>query len=214
MLRSGARRGRRPRTCTRSRTAATRAGWIPSTWRSRSAPRRRSTSTSTIRRRLRRTLLALSNRVAARLRQADVAGRTIAIKVRLSDFRTLNRSRTLQAPTDVGAGDLRHRDRTVRGACVRRPDPAARRPGRGPGDRGRLGPAAGARRARARLVRVASVPPTPPPPGSARAAVRPASLLGSDEAGHPARAIRRVDGAERGRTGSQTPGPWNSPTRR
>src|SRR5262249_57012584 len=29
------------------------------------------------------------------------AGRTIAIKVRLADFRTLNRSRTLPTPTDV-----------------------------------------------------------------------------------------------------------------
>src|SRR5205814_1907818 len=38
---------------------------------------------------------------AARLRQAGQVGRTISIKVRLADFRTLNRSRTLGAPTDV-----------------------------------------------------------------------------------------------------------------
>ena len=50
---------------------------------------------------LRRTLLALANRVAGRLRGAGLAGRTIAIKVRLSDFRTLDRSRTLASPTDV-----------------------------------------------------------------------------------------------------------------
>jgi DNA polymerase-4 len=50
---------------------------------------------------LRRTLLALSGKVAARLRAADQAGRTVTIKVRLADFRTLNRSRTLMVPTDV-----------------------------------------------------------------------------------------------------------------
>jgi DNA polymerase-4 len=50
---------------------------------------------------LRRTLLALSGKVAARLRAAGQAGRTVSIKVRLADFRTLNRSRTLPAPTDV-----------------------------------------------------------------------------------------------------------------
>jgi len=50
---------------------------------------------------LRRTLLALSTRVGARLRRAGQAGRTVAIKVRLADFRTLNRSRTLAEPTDV-----------------------------------------------------------------------------------------------------------------
>jgi DNA polymerase IV len=50
---------------------------------------------------LRRTFLALAGKAAARLRQAGQVGRTISIKVRLSDFRTLNRSRTLGAPTDV-----------------------------------------------------------------------------------------------------------------
>jgi DNA polymerase-4 len=50
---------------------------------------------------IRRTLLSLSTRVGARLRTAGHAGRTVAIKVRLADFRTLNRSRTLPTPTDV-----------------------------------------------------------------------------------------------------------------
>ncbi len=50
---------------------------------------------------LRRTMLGLSTRVGARLRQAGQAGRTVAIKVRLADFRTLSRSRTLPEPTDV-----------------------------------------------------------------------------------------------------------------
>jgi DNA polymerase-4 len=50
---------------------------------------------------LRRTLLSLATRVGARLRRCGQAGRTVGIKVRLSDFRTLTRSRTLPAPTDV-----------------------------------------------------------------------------------------------------------------
>jgi DNA polymerase IV len=50
---------------------------------------------------LRRTMLALANKAAGRLRHAGQAGRTVSIKVRLADFRTLNRSRTLSGPTDV-----------------------------------------------------------------------------------------------------------------
>jgi DNA polymerase-4 len=50
---------------------------------------------------LRRTLLSLSTKVGARLRRAEQVGRTVAIKVRLADFRTLSRSRTLAVPTDV-----------------------------------------------------------------------------------------------------------------
>jgi DNA polymerase-4 len=48
-----------------------------------------------------RRLRALSDRVAARLRRHDVVARTVALKVRTSDFRTLTRSRTLSTPTDV-----------------------------------------------------------------------------------------------------------------
>jgi DNA polymerase IV len=50
---------------------------------------------------IRETLLALASGVAVRLRRGQVAGRTVAIKVRLSDFTTLSRSRTLGTPTDV-----------------------------------------------------------------------------------------------------------------
>jgi DNA polymerase-4 len=50
---------------------------------------------------IRRALLALSGTTAGRLRRAGQAGRTITLKVRLSDFRTLNRSRTVGAATDV-----------------------------------------------------------------------------------------------------------------
>jgi DNA polymerase-4 len=50
---------------------------------------------------IRQALLALSEKTAGRLRKAGQAGRTVTLKVRLSDFRTLNRSRTLGAATDV-----------------------------------------------------------------------------------------------------------------
>jgi DNA polymerase-4 len=50
---------------------------------------------------IRRTLLALSGRVATRLRAAGYVGRTVAVKIRLADFSTLTRSRTVDAPTDV-----------------------------------------------------------------------------------------------------------------
>jgi DNA polymerase IV len=51
---------------------------------------------------VRRALLELSDKVAVRLRRAGLAGRTISIKIRLADFHTVNRSRTLAGPTDVG----------------------------------------------------------------------------------------------------------------
>jgi len=51
--------------------------------------------------RLARELLRLSARVTARLRAADKVGRTVAITIRWSDFRTISRSRTLPEPTDV-----------------------------------------------------------------------------------------------------------------
>src|SRR5690349_7623120 len=50
---------------------------------------------------VRRSLLALSEKVGARLRAGGQVGRTIVIKVRLADFHTLNRSRTLPTSTDV-----------------------------------------------------------------------------------------------------------------
>ena len=49
-----------------------------------------------------RELLRLSEKVSARLRKAEVVGRTISIKVRFADFTTISRSRTLKEPTDVG----------------------------------------------------------------------------------------------------------------
>lgn len=51
---------------------------------------------------LRRELLRQSTQVAARLREARLAGRTVALKLRFSDFTTITRSRTLVEPTDLG----------------------------------------------------------------------------------------------------------------
>jgi len=48
-----------------------------------------------------RELLRQSERVAVRLRKQGLVGRTISIKVRFADFRTITRSRTIADPTDV-----------------------------------------------------------------------------------------------------------------
>ncbi|GAB2454755.1 DNA polymerase IV [Xylanimonas ulmi] len=50
-------------------------------------------------------VLELCDKVAGRLREQGVVTRTVALKVRTSDFRTLTRSRTLDGPTDL-ARDL------------------------------------------------------------------------------------------------------------
>ena len=50
---------------------------------------------------IRRELLRLSNNVAVRLRKAGLVGRTVTLKLRYGDFRTVTRSRTLGEPTDV-----------------------------------------------------------------------------------------------------------------
>ncbi|WP_283133593.1 DNA polymerase IV [Rhizohabitans arisaemae] len=50
---------------------------------------------------IRRELLRLSERVAARLRAGGRAGRTVSVKLRRSDFTTISRSRTLREATDV-----------------------------------------------------------------------------------------------------------------
>ncbi len=48
-----------------------------------------------------RELLRLTAKVTARMRRAGLAGRTVAIRVRYTDFTTLTRSSTLPDPTDV-----------------------------------------------------------------------------------------------------------------
>jgi DNA polymerase-4 len=50
-----------------------------------------------------RELLALSGKVAARLREDGYRARTITLKARLANFTTLTRSRTHADPTDLGA---------------------------------------------------------------------------------------------------------------
>jgi len=47
-------------------------------------------------------LVRLGDAVASRLRAARVAGRTVSIKVRFNDFRTITRSTTLPVPVDTG----------------------------------------------------------------------------------------------------------------
>ncbi|WP_298459685.1 DNA polymerase IV [uncultured Cellulomonas sp.] len=49
-----------------------------------------------------RQAAVLADRCAQRLRAESMLARTVSIKVRTSDFRTLTRSRTLPTPTDVG----------------------------------------------------------------------------------------------------------------
>jgi DNA polymerase-4 len=50
-----------------------------------------------------RELLALSGKVAARLREDGYRARTVTLKARLANFTTLTRSRTHADPTDLGA---------------------------------------------------------------------------------------------------------------
>lgn len=50
---------------------------------------------------IRRELLRLSEKVAARMRKAGYVGRTVSVKLRRADFSTITRSRTLREPTDV-----------------------------------------------------------------------------------------------------------------
>lgn len=56
---------------------------------------------------LRHELVRLGDSVASRLRSAGVAGRTVSIKVRFHDFRTITRSVTLPSPVDTGPDVIR-----------------------------------------------------------------------------------------------------------
>ncbi|MGN6442785.1 MAG: DNA polymerase IV [Arthrobacter sp.] len=49
---------------------------------------------------LRRELLRLSHRTAARLRSSGMVARTVALKLRFADFSTVTRSRTVHTPVD------------------------------------------------------------------------------------------------------------------
>jgi DNA polymerase-4 len=50
---------------------------------------------------LRRTLLSLSEDVARQLRERGLRGRTVKLKLRYADFKTLTRQVTMEAPTDL-----------------------------------------------------------------------------------------------------------------
>ena len=50
---------------------------------------------------IRRELLRLSDRTAARLRATGQVGRTVSVKIRFADFTTITRAKTLREPTDV-----------------------------------------------------------------------------------------------------------------
>jgi DNA polymerase-4 len=54
---------------------------------------------------LRRQLVRMADSVSARLRQSEMAGRTVTLKIRFGDFKTLTRSRTLEGAVDA-ATDL------------------------------------------------------------------------------------------------------------
>jgi DNA polymerase-4 len=56
---------------------------------------------------LRHELVRLGDSVATRLRAAGVAGRTVSIKVRFNDFRTITRAVTLPAAIDTGPDVVR-----------------------------------------------------------------------------------------------------------
>jgi hypothetical protein len=46
-------------------------------------------------------LLRLSERVGARVRAVGYVGRTVSVKLRMANFTTITRSRTLREPTDL-----------------------------------------------------------------------------------------------------------------
>jgi DNA polymerase-4 len=50
-----------------------------------------------------REVVRIADRVAARLRMTGYVGRTVVLKVRFADFRTITRSRTLTDPTSLAA---------------------------------------------------------------------------------------------------------------
>ncbi|GLZ03621.1 DNA polymerase IV [Actinomadura sp. NBRC 104412] len=50
---------------------------------------------------IRRELLRLAEKVGARLRASGNAGRTVSVKLRMANFKTITRSRTLREPTDL-----------------------------------------------------------------------------------------------------------------
>jgi DNA polymerase-4 len=138
---------------------------------------------------VRRSLLALADKVGRRLRRAQQVGRTVSIKIRLTDFRTVNRSRTLPTPTDVAREifeiawalfeALRPGDRIrlvgVRVEGLAPAGSAPHQPALGEPERGWREAEAAADAAAARF---------------GRSAVRPASLIGPNELRRPEIPVR------------------------
>ena len=62
-----------------------------------------------------REILALCGRVGRRLRTDGYRARTILLKIRLANFTTLTRSRTIPAPTDIAADLYRVASELYRG---------------------------------------------------------------------------------------------------
>jgi DNA polymerase IV len=60
-----------------------------------------------------REAVRMSDAVASRLRRAGFVGRTVTLKVRFADFRTITRSSTLDGPTDVSADIAREAKRLL-----------------------------------------------------------------------------------------------------
>ena len=112
---------RPPPTCTSWPGAAIRGRSAPSGSRSRSAPRRPSTSTWPTRRSSAGRCWRWPSRVGVRLRAAGLAGRTVSVKVRLADFRTRQPVAHAGRADRRGPGDLRRRPGQL---CRRRPGPA------------------------------------------------------------------------------------------
>ena len=96
------------------------------TRRNRSATSTRSTSTRAIREVIERTLLAMAEGVAGRLRSAGVRAGTVAVKVRDTSFRTITRQRTLAEPTDLTEPIYPRGARSGPARGARHPRPAAR----------------------------------------------------------------------------------------
>ena len=101
------RAGRRGRAGTSGRwpTAWTIGRWSRTGPSSRSATRRRSPHDLHERDRCERELVRLADAVGGRLRRHGLAGRTVTLKLRYGDFRTLTRSRTSPDPARRRHGD-------------------------------------------------------------------------------------------------------------
>jgi DNA polymerase-4 len=63
-------------------------------------------------------IVRLADRVAARLRDAGRVARTVQLKLRYADFRTITRSRTFAEPTDLAADLMRTATDLLRGVDI------------------------------------------------------------------------------------------------